>query len=100
MTEFLIELDADEAGAFSESLREADLRFEGPQVVEALDGVSIATFIVTVTPVLAPAIVKIIQAIKGTRGRLRTSEKTLELENLSLEDLHEFLGTDGDSAQP
>jgi len=94
--QILVELTPPDAEAFEHQLRTARVSFDGPDTVKALDGVALATFIVTVTPVLAPAIEKIIMAIKGTWGRIRTSEATLELKNMTTDQLRDLLRSRGE----
>lgn len=91
--EILVELKPSDAEAFKRQLRAARVSFDGPDMVKALDAVTLATFIVTVTPVLLPAIEKIIMAIKGTSGTIRTQETTLELKNITADQLRDLLRT-------
>lgn len=85
--EVLIEMDPAEAPEVVAALRENGINVDDPDEVQSLDGTTLASFIVTVTPVVAPYIVKVIQAMRGKTGKIRRGNMILELDNYSREDL-------------
>jgi len=89
--EIMIELDAERASEFAAALRDKHVDIEGPDRIDSLDGVALAAFIVTVTPVVAPFIIQLVQALKGSKGRIRHGNSTLDLENFSAEQLSAIL---------
>lgn len=92
-TPVLLEMNAAESAALAQELEAAGVPFDGPTTAEALDGVAIATFIITVTPVLTPAIVAIIQALRGSRVIVKGPNGSVDASNASEPQIRAALGT-------
>ena len=91
----LIELEPERAAEFVAALRDKGVETQGPVEKDSLDGLTLASIIVTVTPVVAPYIIELIQALKGgIQGTIRTPTTTLDLKNATGRQLKEILAAD------
>jgi hypothetical protein len=89
----MIELDEERTSEFATALRDKHIKVEGPDQIDSLDGIALAAFIVTITPVVMPFIIQLVQALKGTKGRIVRGKEILDLENFSAEQLASILRT-------
>jgi hypothetical protein len=88
----MIELEPDKAEELAKTLRENQVEIEGPDEVDNLDGLVVASIIVTITPVVRDLVVGIIKALKGSSGTIQTPDKTVTLKNASVEEIRAILG--------
>ncbi|MEO0912928.1 MAG: hypothetical protein AAFY59_08055 [Pseudomonadota bacterium] len=88
----MIEMDPGEADALAAKLAEGGVVFEGPDEGDNLDGITIAAIVVTVTPVVSKFLVDVIKSLKGSRAVVQTPERTVHLENATVEEIKALLG--------
>jgi hypothetical protein len=91
----LIELEPDKAEELAKTLRKNHIEVEGPDEVDNLDGIAIASLVITVTPVVKDLVVAIIKALQGSSATIETPEKTVSLKSATVEEIQAILGGDG-----
>jgi hypothetical protein len=75
------------------ALRERRIPVEEPEQVSALDGVTLTSLLIALTPTVMPHLVEIARLIVGKRGQVRIKGMVIDLENCTQDEFVQALRT-------